>query len=83
MGVCPGVQVVAALLRRGENTDRDDVRLGRLLPPLNPGAMVTCEDYGHHQLLGAPMAVDEFLTANRGAFVTLFFSSGTQLLVQR
>jgi predicted O-methyltransferase YrrM len=55
-----------------------------LLPRLSPGAVVMCEDYGHHHLLGARMAVDEFLAVHGSAFTSFFsFFGGSQILVRR
>jgi len=52
-------------------------------PKLSKGGMMVCEDYGHHVLLGAGMAMDEFYEEHSDEMFTFFsFFSGLRIMVK-
>lgn len=52
-------------------------------PKMSPGGIIFFEDYGHHSLLGARKAVDEFLADKQGDTISWFsFFSGVRLVVK-
>ena len=52
-----------------------------IFPILNTGGCIACEDYGHHNLLSARKAVDEFIDSNKNRLVHFFsFFSGFKII---
>lgn len=52
-------------------------------PKLVLGGILVFEDYGHHDLLGARRAVDEFLADKQGCIYSMFsFFSGTNVVLK-
>jgi hypothetical protein len=46
--------------------------------------VIACEDYGHHALLGARLAIDEFVDKHMGEMFSFFsFFSGFKILVKK
>jgi predicted O-methyltransferase YrrM len=55
-----------------------------IYPKLSAGGCIVFEDYGHHSLLGARRAVDEFTTENRNNLFSFFsFFSGLKIVIKR
>ena len=52
-------------------------------PKLSKGGIMICEDYGHHVLLGARVAMDEFYEKHSDEMFTFFsFFSGLRIMVK-
>jgi hypothetical protein len=55
-----------------------------IYPKLSAGGCIVFEDYGHHALLGARRAIDQFIYKNRDNLFCFFsFFSGLKIVVKR